>query len=122
MLNWNSSPDCTFHLTIQCFLPILSSILFVQHIYQGHQMIGSVDCSEAGGAEYSVTGGAACFGDGSAECFGAAAYFGGEGAEYFVGTSLVALSAYHCPNLPCALPHFCKWGNVVPMNNLPQPA
>ena len=59
-----------------------------------------------------VTGVAACFGAGGTECFEVG------GTEYFVGTSLVAFSAYHHPNLPHALPHFCKWGNAVPINNL----
>ena len=79
-------------------------------------MTGSYDCSVAGDTVYVVTGGAVCSGAVVAVCFGAG------GAEYFVGTSLVALSAYHHPNLLHAFPHFCKWGNVVPMNNLLQPA
>ena len=70
-------------------------------------MTGSADCSVAWGTEYFGAGVPACFGAWGAECFGV--------------TSLVALSAYCCPNLPCPLPHSCKWGNAVPMKNLPSP-
>ena len=38
LLNWNNSPDYIFCWVIQCFLPILSSIIFVQSICQGHQI------------------------------------------------------------------------------------
>ena len=84
-------------------------------------MTGSADCSVAGGAEYFVTKVAACFGTGGTECFeaGGTEYFVAGGTDYFVGTSLISVSAYHHPNLPHALPRSCKWGNVVPMNNLP---
>ena len=69
VLDWNqnltfNSPDYTFLLVIQFFLPIFSSILFVQHACQEHQMTGGADCSVAGGTEYFVTGVAACFGAG----------------------------------------------------------
>ena len=67
--------------------------------------------SVAGGTVYVVTGGAVHSGAGVAACFGAggAECFVGGGTEYSVGTSMVALSASHHPNLLHPLPHFCKW-------------
>ena len=56
----------------------------------------------------SGLGAVVCFEAGGTECFGAG------GTESFVSTSFVALIAYCHLNLPCALPQFCKWGNVVP--------
>ena len=64
-------------------------------------------------AVHSGAGAAEHFAAGGAECIVAGA---------FVCAFLVALSAYHHPNLLHALPHFCKWGSAVPTNNLLQPA
>ena len=50
-----------------------------------------VDCPVAGGAEGSVAG----------------------GTEYFGHAFLVSSTCCH-PSLLHTLPHFCKWGNVVP--------
>ena len=58
-LNVNGNPDCSFHLIVWFFLPILSLVLLVQHTYWVCQMTG--DCSAYGGAEHSVAGGAECF-------------------------------------------------------------
>ena len=70
-------------------------------------MTGGVECSVAGVAEQSVAGGAECFVAGAVVCFW--------------GAFLVAHSVCCHPSLLHALPHFCKWGNVVPMKNLLQP-
>ena len=83
-------------------------------------MTGSSDCSVAAGAVYVVTADAVCSGAGAVEHFmaGGAACFVAGAVVCFGGTFLVALFGHCCPNLLCALPHFCKWGNAVPMNNL----
>ena len=52
-------------------------------------------------ADYSTAGGAECSEAG--------------GTEDFEGTFLVG-SAYCHPSLLHALPHSCKWSNVVPMS------
>ena len=95
-------------------------------------MTGSSDCFVAGGTKYVVIGVGVHFMAGGTECSVTvvAACFGAEGTECFeagytgssVCISLVAPSTYHCSNLPNALPHFCKWSNVVPMNDLSLPA
>ena len=71
-------------------------------------MTGSSDCSVAGGFVHSGAG--------------VVEHFVAGGTESFGGAFLVALSDHCCPNLLCALPHYCKWGNPVPMNNLLHPA
>ena len=71
-------------------------------------MTGSSDCSVAEGTVHSGAGVVEHFAAGGTECFGA--------------TFLVAPFDHCHPNLLCALPHFCKWGSAVPMNNLLQPA
>ena len=71
-------------------------------------MTGSYDCSVAEGTVHSGAG--------------VAEHFAAGGTECLEGTFLVAPSDHHHPNLLPALPYFCKWGSVVPMNNLLQPA
>ena len=124
ILNLNNSLGYISDLIFQFFLPIPSLVLFVQHIYWGCQMTGSSDCSVAGGAVYVVTGNAVHYGAAVVE------HFTTQGTEClvawavacFVGAFLDALSDCCHPNLLCAPLHFCKWGSVVPMNNLLLPA
>ena len=59
----------------------------------GCSVAGGTECSAAGGTEGSVAG----------------------GIEYSEGSFLVG-SAYCHPSPLCALPHSCKWDNMVPMS------
>ena len=59
-----------------------------------------VDYLVVGGTGYSVAGDTRSFG----------------------GISLVDFADLHPSPLLCALLHFCKWGNVVPMSNFLWPA
>ena len=81
------------------------------------------DCFVTGEAVYVVTGDAVHSGVGAAEHFmaGGTACLVAGAVACFGGTFLVALFAYHNHNLLSVLPHFCKWGNVVPMNKVLQP-
>ena len=77
----------------------------------------NADCSVAGSTECSVVGGTESFVTQDDDCSVAGGTEGSVtgGIEYF-GSAFLVGSAYHHPSPLCALPHSCKWGNVVPMS------
>ena len=81
------------------------------------------NCSAAGDAESFVSQHVDCFAIGNAE--GSVAVGIGDSvaegfvqsmAEGFGGTFWVDFVGHHSSPLLHALPHFCKWGNTVPMS------
>ena len=116
-----SNQDYTFHSVFLFSLPILFKVLYVWHTYLEHQMI--FDCSVAEDAEGFVSQHVDCFVIGDAEGSVAvdigdsmAEGFVQSGAEGFGSTFWVDFVGHHPSPLLCALLHFCKWDNVVPMS------
>ena len=110
ILNWNSSPDYTFHL-ISLILSSHSLLNFICSAY----LSGTLNDWEfwlfCGWGMLSMFCNWGC----CAFCGWGHWVLWGWGHWLFCGNIFgCSLSVYHHPNLPYVLPHFSRWGNVNP--------